>query len=97
MRFHPAAVVFIYGFLASGDTWSNAAQYFLQAGYRANKLYAFDWNSITGSEKKNKSWHNSTAPGDPLLEPKTPYEIEFTPPDSKKGKITRMENTQPFS
>jgi len=35
---------------------------------------------------QNKSWHNSTAPGDPLLEPKTPYEIEFTPPDSNKRK-----------
>lgn len=51
MRFHPAPVVFIYSFLASGDTWSNAAQYFRQAGYRANKLYVFDWNSIAGSGK----------------------------------------------
>ena len=53
--------------------------------------------SQVAEKKQNKSWHNSTAPGDPLLEPKTPYEIEFTPPDSKKGKITRIENTQPFS
>jgi pimeloyl-ACP methyl ester carboxylesterase len=42
LPFRPAAVVFIKGFLASSDIWSNAAQYFLQADYSANKLYAFD-------------------------------------------------------
>ena len=47
-------VVFIHGFLASGDTWSNAAQYFRQAGYCADRLYAFDWNSIAGSGKKTE-------------------------------------------
>lgn len=45
-------VVFIHGFLASGDTWSNAVHYFRQAGYCENRLFAFDWNSIGGSNKK---------------------------------------------
>ncbi len=45
-------VVFIHGFLASGDTWSNAFHFFQQAGYCADRLHAFDWNSIAGSGKK---------------------------------------------
>lgn len=47
-------VVFIHGFLASGDTWSNAVHYFRQTGYCADRLYAFDWNSIVGSGKKTE-------------------------------------------
>ncbi|MFM9020889.1 MAG: esterase/lipase family protein, partial [Sediminibacterium sp.] len=47
-------VVFIHGFLASGDTWSNAVHYFRQTGYCADRLYAFDWNSIAGSGKKTE-------------------------------------------
>lgn len=47
-------VVFIHGFLASGDTWSNAVQYLQQAGYCKNRLYAFDWNSVGGNAKQNE-------------------------------------------
>jgi triacylglycerol esterase/lipase EstA (alpha/beta hydrolase family) len=47
-------VVFVHGFLASGDTWSNAVHYFRQAGYCENRLFAFDWNSIGGSNKKTE-------------------------------------------
>jgi hypothetical protein len=47
-------VVFIHGFLASGDTWSNAFHFFRQAGYCDDRLYAFDWNSIAGSGKKTE-------------------------------------------
>lgn len=47
-------IVFIHGFLASGDTWSNAVHYFRQSGYCADQLYAFDWNSIAGSGKKTE-------------------------------------------
>lgn len=48
-------VVFIHGFLASGDTWANAVHSFQQAGYCANRLYAFDWNSVGGSGKRTDS------------------------------------------
>jgi len=48
-------VVFVHGFLASGDTWANAEHYFQQAGYCANRIYAFDWNSVGGNGKRNDS------------------------------------------
>ena len=48
-------VVFVHGFLASGDTWANAVHYFQQAGYCANRMYAFDWNSVGGNGKRNDS------------------------------------------
>lgn len=44
---HP--VVFIHGFLASGDTWANQMMRFTSSGYCDNLLYAFDWNSVGGS------------------------------------------------
>ena len=48
-------VVFVHGFLASGDTWSNAVHSFQQAGYCTNRLYAFDWNSVGGNGKRTDS------------------------------------------
>jgi hypothetical protein len=48
-------VVFVHGFLASGDTWANAVHSFQQAGYCANRMYAFDWNSVGGNGKRNDS------------------------------------------
>lgn len=47
-------VIFIHGFLASGDTWSNAVKFFQQSGYCKNRLYAFDWNSVGGNGKQNE-------------------------------------------
>lgn len=44
---HP--VIFIHGFLASGDTWANQVMRFTSNGYCDNLLYAFDWNSVGGS------------------------------------------------
>jgi hypothetical protein len=48
-------VVFVHGFLASGDTWANAVHSFQQVGYCTNRLYAFDWNSVGGNGKRNDS------------------------------------------
>jgi pimeloyl-ACP methyl ester carboxylesterase len=48
-------VIFIHGFLASGDTWSNAVQQFQRSGYCADQLIAFDWNSVGGNAKKTDS------------------------------------------
>ncbi len=44
---HP--VIFIHGFLASGDTWANQVMRFTSNGYCDNLLYAYDWNSVGGS------------------------------------------------
>lgn len=43
---HP--VIFIHGFLASGDTWANQVMRFTSNGYCENLLYAYDWNSVGG-------------------------------------------------
>ncbi len=41
-------IVFVHGFLASGDTWSTQYNRFLQNGYTKNQLQVFDWNTING-------------------------------------------------
>ena len=46
-KLHP--VVFIHGFLASGDTWANQMMRFTSNGYCDNLLYAYDWNSVNGT------------------------------------------------
>ncbi|MFM8806761.1 MAG: alpha/beta fold hydrolase [Sphingomonadales bacterium] len=47
-------VIFVHGFLASGDTWSNAARYFRENGYCNDQLYAYDWNSVSGNGRSNE-------------------------------------------
>ena len=44
---HP--VIFIHGFLASGDTWANQVMRFSTNGYCDNLLYVYDWNSVAGT------------------------------------------------
>ena len=39
-------VVFVHGFLASGDTWAGQVMRFSSNGYCADRLYAFDWNTL---------------------------------------------------
>lgn len=48
-------VIFIHGFLASGDTWSNAVHFFQQAGYCPDRLFVLDWNSVGGSGKSSEA------------------------------------------
>ncbi len=43
-RFAP--VIFIHGFLGSGDTWASQVQRFTSNGVPAGKLFAYDWNSM---------------------------------------------------
>jgi hypothetical protein len=45
-------VVFIHGFLASGDTYAGQIQRFTDKGYCPNRLFLFDWNAISGSGNK---------------------------------------------
>jgi triacylglycerol esterase/lipase EstA (alpha/beta hydrolase family) len=44
-------IVFVHGFLASGDTWSTQINRFLQNGYTKNELQVFDWNTINGKNQ----------------------------------------------
>jgi len=39
-------ILFVHGFLASGDTWANFVRDFQAAGYCPDQLYAYDWNSL---------------------------------------------------
>jgi pimeloyl-ACP methyl ester carboxylesterase len=39
-------IVFVHGFLGSGDTYATQLQRFISNGYCNNQLYVFDWNSI---------------------------------------------------
>lgn len=48
-------VVFIHGFLASGDTYAGQIQRLIKAGYCADRLFVFDWNSVSGIGKKTDS------------------------------------------
>ena len=47
---HP--IIFIHGFLASGDTWANQVMRFTSNGYCDNLLYAYDWNSVGGGSNQ---------------------------------------------
>jgi hypothetical protein len=40
-------VVFVHGFLASGDTWSTQIQRFASNGLCKERFFAFDWNSLS--------------------------------------------------
>ncbi len=39
-------IVFVHGFLGSGDTYATQFQRFLSNGYCPDQLFVFDWNSI---------------------------------------------------
>ncbi|MFN4286522.1 MAG: esterase/lipase family protein [Lacibacter sp.] len=39
-------VVFVHGFLGSGDNWSWPIRRLVQNGYCPNRLFVFDWNSV---------------------------------------------------
>lgn len=42
-------VIFVHGFLASGDTYEKQSKRFTSNGYTLADLYAFDWNSLGGT------------------------------------------------
>lgn len=44
----PHPIIFLHGFLASGDTWANQVMRFESNGYCRNHLYAYDWNTLGG-------------------------------------------------
>ncbi len=52
-------IVFVHGFMASGDTYANQVERFRQRAYCPERLFVFDWNSVGGNGKKNDSLLNS--------------------------------------
>lgn len=40
-------IIMVHGFLASGDTYAGQAMRLSSNGYENNKLYVFDWNSLS--------------------------------------------------
>jgi len=48
-------IVFVHGFLASGDTWANFVRDFQAAGYCPDRFYAFDWNTLDRSVDHNSA------------------------------------------
>lgn len=48
-------VVFIHGFLASGDSYGRQIQRFADAGYCSDRLFVFDWNSVSPNSKRTDS------------------------------------------
>ncbi|MFZ4427955.1 MAG: alpha/beta fold hydrolase [Saprospiraceae bacterium] len=44
-------VVFLHGFLASGDTYSGQVQRFIDQGYCPDRLRVFDWNTLGGGAR----------------------------------------------
>jgi len=39
-------IVFVHGFLGSGDTYASQFQRFQDVGYSNDQLFVYDWNSI---------------------------------------------------
>jgi len=50
-KFRP--IIFLHGFLASGDTWANQVMRFEASGYCDNQLYAYDWNTLGSGNDVN--------------------------------------------
>ena len=44
----PAPVVFVHGFLGSGDTWATQVHRFASNCLFSDRFFAFDWNSLSG-------------------------------------------------
>lgn len=43
-------IVFVHGFLGSGDNWAKQIQRFSSNGYCEERMFVFDWNSINRSK-----------------------------------------------
>ncbi len=41
-------IVFVHGFMGSGDNWATQIQRFTSNGFCEDKLFVFDWNSVGG-------------------------------------------------
>lgn len=56
-------IVFIHGFLASGDTYAGQIQRFVERNYCEDRLFVFNWNSVSGNGKKTDSLLNAFIDG----------------------------------
>ena len=48
-------IVFVHGFMGSGDNWATQIQRFSSNGFCEDKLFVFDWNSIGGGSTTSTS------------------------------------------
>jgi hypothetical protein len=46
-------IVFVHGFLASGDTWATQVQRFSSNGFCEDRMFVFDWNTLGGKLKND--------------------------------------------
>ena len=46
-------IVFVHGFMASGDTWATQVQRYSTNGFCENRLFVFDWNTFGGDRKQD--------------------------------------------
>src|SRR5262245_35591583 len=47
-------VVMMHGFLASGDTYAKHVMRFTSNGYCGDRLFAYDWNTLAGTNDVNR-------------------------------------------
>ncbi len=46
-------IVFVHGFMASGDTWATQVQRFSTNGFCESRLFTFDWNTFGADQKQD--------------------------------------------
>lgn len=51
-------VIFVHGFLGSGDNWAKQIQRFSSNGYCEERMFVFDWNSISRSKLTDSLLNN---------------------------------------
>ncbi len=51
-------LVFVHGFLGSGDNWAKQIQRFSSNGYCENRMFVFDWNTISRSKATDSLLNN---------------------------------------
>ncbi len=51
-------IVFVHGFMGSGDNWATQIQRFSNNGFCEEKLFVFDWNSVGGGSNTSRLLNN---------------------------------------
>jgi pimeloyl-ACP methyl ester carboxylesterase len=47
-------IIFVHGFLASGDTYAQQVLRFASNGHCDDRLFVFDWNSVAGGNQDSR-------------------------------------------
>jgi hypothetical protein len=51
-------IVFVHGFMGSGDNWATQIQRFTNNGFCEDKLFVFDWNTVGGASNTTALLNN---------------------------------------